>query len=94
MLFFFVSCSEKPKKPQEVTTKIELDSYLPFQSIELEDLSAFQEATENWKIVGNVYADRAKNKSISTTEGVGVLTNRPNEESKDNLFTSFEHGDI
>ena len=90
----FVSCSDKPKKIQEVTTKLELDSYLPFQSIRLNDLSDFQEVSENWKIVGDVYTDRSENKSISTTEGFGVLVNRPNEESKDNLFTSFEHADI
>jgi len=89
-----VSCSEKPKKVQEKVFENKPDNYLPFKSVNLQDLNSFKETSENWKIGGNAYANRNKDQTISTTEGSGVLANLPQEGNKQNLFTNFEHGDI
>ncbi len=67
---------------------------MPFQSMTLDDLSDFNEARENWKIVKGVYVNRIKENTISFDEGSGVLVNMPENDKSDNLVTSFEHGDI
>lgn len=91
---FFVSCSEKTKEMSVGETKKETLDYLPFQEIELKDLSAFREVSENWKIVANAAVDRSEEGDIRLSKGTGVLVNLPDENGKDHLFTKFEHGDI
>ena len=91
---FLVSCSEKPKEAQEKVIETKPDSYLPFESVNLKDLSTFKEVSGNWKITGSVYASRIKEQTISTTEGTGVLVNQPEDGKQQHLFSSFDHGDI
>ena len=93
-VIILISCSEKPKAIQEVSIESKPKSYLRFKSLELEDLNTFKASAKNWKIVGGVSADFIKNRTISTTEGTGILVNSPEEGKKENLFTNFEHGDI
>lgn len=88
------SCKEKPVEAPADEVKIKTISFLPFQKISLDDLSAFKEVSENWKVAERAYVDKAQEKKIISTEGVGVLVNNPDEEKKDNLFTNLEHGDI
>lgn len=93
-LVIFISCKEKSIEAPAKIVKKESIKFLPFQNIDLDGLSDFKEASDNWQIVGNAYVDRSKDKSISFTEGTGILINQPEEGSRDNLFTNFEHGDI
>lgn len=67
---------------------------LPFQSLALEDMTDFREVSENWNIAGGVYVDRSKEKTLSFSEGSGVLVNIPDTVKNGNLITAFEHGDI
>ncbi len=98
---FFSSC----KKEEEViftqapTKKENTNSpkdYLPFTKIELNNLTSFQPAGANWKIVGEVITDRNAKKTITAAEGTGILLNKNDQEKgkNKNLFTPFEHGDI
>ncbi|WP_149276861.1 3-keto-disaccharide hydrolase [Pareuzebyella sediminis] len=89
-----LSCSEKPKETSIVETKTLPLDYLPFQEIELKDLSAFRDVSDNWKVVGNATVNRTKDGDISFSKGTGVLINIPEDSSKDHLLTKFEHGDI
>jgi hypothetical protein len=66
----------------------------PFTTVSLTDLSAFQNAGANWKIVGDVSADLAKKEDMTTNPGTGILVNLPTAQAKTNLLTAFQHGDI
>lgn len=66
----------------------------PLSPLSLTDLSNFKNPSTNWQIVGDVYADRNKNASMSTSTGTGILVNMPSEKAKEDLFTAWEHGDI
>ena len=89
-----ISCKEKTVEVPSESKKIVPPKFLPFQKVGLEDLSAFKEVSENWKVTKSVYVDRSKEQTMAITDGKGILVNQPNEKSKDNLFTDFEHGDI
>jgi len=92
-LFAIFSCSEKSetiKKASEVKPL----AVLPFQTMDLSEMTDFKESSGNWRIAGAVYVDRLNEKTISVSEGSGVLVNIPDEEKRGNLITSFEHGDI
>jgi hypothetical protein len=67
---------------------------LPFTQLELNDLSAFQSPSESWQIFGDALVNRSKKRTISGIEGTGVLLNNANKDTKKNIFTNFEHGDI
>ncbi|TXG38487.1 family 16 glycoside hydrolase [Seonamhaeicola maritimus] len=99
-IIFFISC-EKDKKESEKTivkkeVKVVKPNFLPFKTITLNDLSGFKPTGANWKIVGNVIADRSKEKTFFTEEGTGILLNKNDQEkgSNKNLFTPFDHGDM
>ncbi|MBN8826004.1 MULTISPECIES: family 16 glycoside hydrolase [unclassified Spirosoma] len=74
----------------------------PGISLPLNDLSAFVSPTPNWRIVGGVRADLAKENSLVTTKGTGILANiplahptaDPKNPYKYDLFTTLQHGDI
>ena len=95
LLFLFITtaCSEKKERRIKISENTPM-LVLPFQSMTLNDKSDFKEVTDNWKIAGGVYVDRSKEKTISLTEGSGVLVNMPEKEKSGNLVTNFEHGDI
>jgi hypothetical protein len=67
---------------------------LPFQSIPLQDLSAFQSPSANWQIVGNVYANRQVPQMLEAIPGNGILANLSDSQNRGHLFTKLEHGDI
>ncbi|MEW4924010.1 DUF1080 domain-containing protein [Algibacter sp. 2305UL17-15] len=95
-LLLIFSCAKDEKKPIKDAASIEQkeETTLPFTHIELNDMSAFKPTAKNWQIVGNPVADRVKKGTFTSTKGTGILLNTPNENTKDNLFTNFEHGDI
>jgi hypothetical protein len=92
----FVSCKKEVAEtettiPEEAPKQIE---FLPFTVVPLNDLSSFKPTTNNWQIVGNAVGDRVKEKSLTYTEGTGILVNTGNADGNGHLFTAFEHGDI
>src|SRR5690606_16105691 len=48
----------------------------------------------NWQIVNDAVADRVKERTITFSEGTGVLVNTGNEDNNGHILTAFEHGDI
>lgn len=83
---------------EEVTTQEEpqpeTPSELPFQSLSLDDMSAFREAAGNWSVVGSVLSDHTQDQHIATEAGTGVLVNQNDDTNRDALYTSWEHGDL
>lgn len=67
---------------------------LPFRLLPLDDLSAFHSEGSNWKIAGNVYADRHQEQALTITPGTGILANLSDPQNRSHLFSNFEHGDI
>lgn len=68
---------------------------LPFSSLKLTSLDGFRQTEgNNWKVAGDVYANRKAEHHLQASDGTGVLVNVPDEKEKDNLFTELEHGDI
>lgn len=67
---------------------------LPFQTVELRDMTAFQTTGTNWSIAGGVTASFTEDRMIETVPGTGILINMPSETSQDNLFTAWEHADL
>ena len=93
-IMFFGCNSEKDKNESHITQEKKQATTLPFTSINLIDMKAFKPTTKNWNIVGDVLADRTKKQTFSSSEGTGILLNTPQKETKDHLFTNFNHGDI
>jgi hypothetical protein len=60
----------------------------------LNDLSSFKPTAGNWQIAGEVVADRQKKETVNTRKGKDILVNIPSDKKRDNLFTTWEHGDI
>src|SRR5690606_19956067 len=92
----FASC--KKEVPEVIiATPVEEEApmeFLPFKEVILNDLSAFKTEGTNWKVVGNVIADRVKENTLVSSEGTGVLINTNDKDKNQPIFTSFEHGDI
>ncbi|MEX0748284.1 MAG: DUF1080 domain-containing protein, partial [Rhodothermales bacterium] len=68
------------------------DSALPFTPIPFDDLSAFRDVGENWRVAVGVAADRESD--LRPLAGTGVLVNLPSADHRSNLFTAVEHGDV
>jgi hypothetical protein len=67
---------------------------LPMTELPLNDLKAFRKVAGNWRIAGDASADLDKKYILTASPGKGVLVNLPDDKNKDNLLTTFEHGDI
>lgn len=88
-----LACTEKTSEKVE-SPKVKPKEVLPFKRLSLDDMSSFKPVARNWQIVGNTYVDQSKERTFVSTEGTGILLNTPDKTTRDNLFTSFEHGDI
>ncbi len=67
---------------------------LPLTELSLESMRAFRGAAVNWQIAGEVFSDPVQRWSLEAKPGTGVLVNLVTEDANDNLFTTWEHGDI
>ncbi|MEM1095439.1 MAG: family 16 glycoside hydrolase [Bacteroidota bacterium] len=67
---------------------------LPWQTLSLSDLSAFDDPTANWQAAGAVAADRNVDRMLTAEPGQGVLVNLPTDGANANLFTAWRHGDL
>ncbi len=81
---FVIIPPESEAQPQE----------LPMSVQSLEDMDGFRPVSGNWRIAGNVSADRHTRHQISASAGDGVLVNIPVQGARENLFFEWEHGDI
>ncbi|MEM9916461.1 MAG: DUF1080 domain-containing protein [Bacteroidota bacterium] len=63
-------------------------------AVSLDDLSFFKDPSANWSIVGSAMANISKDKHLASSPGKGVLINLPNEQTKGNLFSLGEYGDM
>ncbi len=92
--YFLTSCLDNAKESIEVTEVEKQIEFLPFNTISLNDMTAFKPVSENWQVVDNVVADRIKEKTFYSKAGSGILLNTPKKGANENLFFNFEHGDI
>ncbi|MFC4098035.1 family 16 glycoside hydrolase [Euzebyella saccharophila] len=92
-IFFLSACTESEKMTQK-DTENSSEMVIPFTAINLIDFGSFQHNSNNWQIVGDVYVNRFEENSIHSEEGIGVLLNKPTNDSKNHLITNFEHGDL
>lgn len=92
-MVLLMSCMEKPVEPTTSSNEEKI-SYLPFQEINLNSMENFKKVSENWQIAGNAFVDRNQKRTIIPSAGTGVLLNLPEKGKNENLFTSFDHGDI
>ncbi len=67
---------------------------LPRTPLSLENLDAFRPAGDNWQVAGGVESDRDTPGDLHPLPGRGVLVNRPTDDARDNLFTTWTHGDL
>ena len=67
---------------------------LPMTSQSLSNMDGFRPTSSNWRIVGGVSSDRSKKGDLEVTAGNGILVNVPSASSRENLFTTWEHGDM
>ncbi len=97
LVLFLFSCQSDETSQEIMETENKEDkipSTLPFQKIELSDLSDFTTKGKNWQIVGDIFADRKTKHAIELTEGKGILVNQQTESERAHIFTNFEHGDL
>ncbi|MFK7843753.1 MAG: family 16 glycoside hydrolase [Rhodothermales bacterium] len=66
----------------------------PFKEVNLANLSSFEQAANNWKIVGAAYANRDEKGAIDTRPGAGILMNAQTEDDKSHLFSTWAHADL
>ncbi len=93
LVLFSVSCSQKTTA--EVTEEaIPFLANLPLEPISLDGLSSWNNPGANWQIAQNVLGDYLVDHDLQTEPGTGILVNLPTEEAKENLFSSWEHGDL
>ncbi|WP_109830419.1 family 16 glycoside hydrolase [Reichenbachiella versicolor] len=90
LLICLVSCSkhdqhEKKEKPLK---------YVPYEKIT--NLEGFEPTGKNWTMAGDVWADPAKWRDVSYSEGNAIILNLNDQEKGKNkhLFTKFKHQDI
>jgi hypothetical protein len=93
LLGAITSCSETLQYAEKTPENNQL-LVLPFQTVALKDMNDFKVGEGNWQIVGEAYVNRLLEKTISSTEGSGVLINHPVQGKTGNLVTTFAHGDI
>ena len=67
---------------------------LPLTELSLESMEAFRGPALNWRLAGDIESDREKRWSLAAKPGTGILVNLVTEDANDNLFTTWEHGDI
>ncbi|WP_340105090.1 family 16 glycoside hydrolase [Rhodohalobacter sp. 8-1] len=67
---------------------------LPFTEMELTNLDSFQEPSENWQLAGDVFMDTYQDLHVEALDGSGVLVNTAEGDEPQDIYTSWEHGDL
>ena len=69
-------------------------SLLPPERVSLDSLAAFRPAGANWQLAGGVAGDPRHDKILTATPGTGVLVCTATAVARDQLLTTWEHGDL
>jgi len=93
-LLLFSACQQEDAEYHDQEVGSEEITTLPMHSLVLTGLDDFQPVAENWSVAGGVQSHYETEHSMEVLDGDGVLLNQPSESQQDNIFTSFEHGDI
>jgi hypothetical protein len=67
---------------------------LQMNDLNLNDLSSFQQTTNNWQIASDVYMDLYERHHVQAETGNGILVNTSEGDSPQDIYTTQEHGDI
>lgn len=67
---------------------------LPYRTIDLNNLNAFQSPSSNWQTAGDVYMDLYERLHVQTESGTGVLVNTNEGDNQQDIFTAWDHGDL
>jgi len=67
---------------------------LPYSELDLTSLESFESPPDNWQMAGDVYMDSFQDLHVETLDGAGVLVNTAEGDQPQDIFTSWEHGDI
>lgn len=65
-----------------------------FQTIPLDNMSAFAPTAKNWFLASAVKADRNVKHDLQAKPGTGILVNKNTDKERGNLQTALSHGDI
>ncbi len=82
------------KKEVPLRETVQSVSTLPMKNLYLNDLSNFHPPTSNWQLAGKVLSAYEVEQDITLKSGKGVLVNILKESGNENLFTSWDHGDL
>jgi hypothetical protein len=77
-----------------LVTSVRAQSLLAPDRVALDSLAAFKPTAANWRLAADLAGDPRRDKTLSATEGTGVLVCNPTPEAKGHLFTTWEHGDL
>ncbi|MFT6810024.1 MAG: hypothetical protein ACJA01_003267 [Saprospiraceae bacterium] len=92
---FYYSCQDEKESVQEDEI-VDIPEYLPMSLMNLEDLTEFKTAGEDWKVVGGVLSDFSQDWDLTSSDGEGMLINASKQGSQDgvDIYTKMEHGDL
>ena len=106
LLFLFLlvigmSCQTDTPESQAIPEQIDIPEFLPMNTLDLSDLSAFESTGTNWSIAGAVNADFNQEWNLNTENGTGILVNQVEDQGLrdepadgSHLFSRMQHGDI
>lgn len=69
-------------------------SLLPPERVPLESLAAFRPGAANWRVAGGLAGDPRRDPALTPAAGTGLLVCNPAPAARENLFTTWEHGDL
>ena len=69
-------------------------SLLPPGRVPLDSLGAFRPVGANWQLAGGLAGDPRHDKILAATPGTGVLVCNATAAARDQLLTTWEHGDL
>ncbi|MCB0664470.1 MAG: DUF1080 domain-containing protein [Saprospiraceae bacterium] len=94
-VLFLLSCQNKETlSEKEMEEVVEVIKELPFDTLALIDLSAFENTGQNWKSAGKVTSDYLTEHDLTVESGTGILVNEPQPEDNRNIRTKWNHGDL
>lgn len=66
-----------------------------WESVTLDSLDAFRPVTNNWRLAGGIGGSPDRSRDITLLPGTGIVASNPVEGgANDQLFTTWEHGDL
>jgi len=69
-------------------------SELPFTEMDLNNLDSFESPPANWQLAGDAFMDTYQELHVDAFDGTGVLVNTAEGDQPQDIYTSWDHGDI